>query len=51
MKSNVFHVVQMPGDGIGIEVMQAAGAVLAAVEARYGLGFRYETVPGGAQVA
>jgi 3-isopropylmalate dehydrogenase len=48
MKSNVFHVVQMPGDGIGIEVMQAAGAVLAAVEARYGLGFRYETVPGGA---
>jgi len=48
MKSNVFHVAQMPGDGIGIEVMQAADAVLAAVESRYGLGFRFEPIPGGA---
>lgn len=48
MKSNVFHIAQMPGDGIGIEVMQAANAVLQAVETRFGLGFRLETIPGGA---
>ena len=47
-KANTFHIALMPGDGIGPEVMEAAGAVLEAVEARYGLGFSRETIPGGA---
>jgi 3-isopropylmalate dehydrogenase len=47
-RANMFHLALMPGDGIGIEVMEAAGAVLEAVAARYGLGFRGETIPGGA---
>jgi 3-isopropylmalate dehydrogenase len=48
IKSNVFHIALMPGEGVGLEVMDAASAVLQAVEARYGLGFRNETIPGGA---
>ena len=48
MKSNSFHLAVMPGEGIGIEVMQAAGVVLEAVEQRFGLSFRQETIPGGA---
>jgi 3-isopropylmalate dehydrogenase len=48
MKSNVFGIAVMPGDGIGIEVMEAAQTVLDAVEARFNLGFRFETIPGGA---
>lgn len=45
-----FRIVVLPGDGIGIEVMQACLAVLDAVEKRFG-GFRlrYEEHPGGAQ--
>lgn len=49
MRANVFGIALMPGDGIGLEVMEAAHAVLAAVEARFGLGFRFETIPGGAR--
>jgi 3-isopropylmalate dehydrogenase len=48
MNDNAFHIAVMPGDGIGIEVMDAALAVLGAVEKRHHLGFRFETVPGGA---
>ena len=48
MKSNSFHLAVMPGEGIGIEVMHAAGVVLEAVEQRFGLSFRQETIPGGA---
>ena len=48
MKSNSFHLAMMPGEGIGIEVMDAAGVVLEAVEQRFGLSFRQETIPGGA---
>jgi 3-isopropylmalate dehydrogenase len=47
--SNSIHIAVMPGDGIGVEVMEAALAVLDAVEARFGLAFRRETVPGGAR--
>ena len=45
-----FRIVVLPGDGIGIEVMQACLAVLDAVEKRFG-GFRlkYDEHPGGAQ--
>lgn len=38
----------MPGEGIGIEVMSAALAVLEAAQARFGFACRTETVPGGA---
>jgi 3-isopropylmalate dehydrogenase len=48
--SNALHVALMPGDGIGVEVMDAALAVLDAVEERFGIGFRRETVAGGARV-
>ncbi len=48
--SNALHVALMPGDGIGVEVMDAALAVLDAVEARFGIAFRRETAPGGAKV-
>jgi 3-isopropylmalate dehydrogenase len=47
--SNTFRIAVMPGDGIGVEVMNAALAVLDAVEERFGLAFRRETVPGGAR--
>ncbi len=46
--ANHFHVALMPGEGIGVEVTAAATAVLEAVEARFGLGFRCETIQGGA---
>lgn len=48
MKSNSFHLAVMPGEGIGVEVMEAASAVLEAVESRFGIAFRSEHVPGGA---
>lgn len=48
MSSNSFHLAVMPGEGIGIEVMQAAAMVLEAVERRFGLSFRSEEIPGGA---
>jgi 3-isopropylmalate dehydrogenase len=48
MTSNSFHLAVMPGEGIGIEVMQAASIVLDAVEKRFGLSFRSEEIPGGA---
>lgn len=48
MSSNSFHLAVMPGEGIGLEVMEAASAVLTAVEDRFGLSFRSETIPGGA---
>ena len=48
MTDNAFRIAVMPGDGIGIEVMDAALAVLDVVERRHGLAFRRETVPGGA---
>ncbi len=48
MTPNAFRIALMPGEGIGPEVMAAGMTVLAAVEARYGLGVRGETIPGGA---
>jgi 3-isopropylmalate dehydrogenase len=48
MTANSFHLAMMPGEGIGIEVMQAATLVLDAVEHRFGLSFRQEEIPGGA---
>ncbi|TCR68522.1 isocitrate/isopropylmalate family dehydrogenase [Bosea sp. BK604] len=48
MSSNSFHLAVMPGEGIGIEVMEAAHAVLGAVEERFDLSFRQELIPGGA---
>ena len=48
---NKFNIVVLPGDGIGVEVMQACLAVLEALQQRVG-GFRlaYDHRPGGAQL-
>ncbi|MCL4766985.1 MAG: isocitrate/isopropylmalate dehydrogenase family protein [Hyphomicrobiaceae bacterium] len=48
MRSNSFRIAVMPGEGVGIEVMGAALAVLDAVEARFGVGCARDTVMGGA---
>src|SRR5215204_7057785 len=48
MKANAFRVAVMPGEGIGVEVMAAALAVLEAVEKRFGLAFAPDHIPGGA---
>jgi 3-isopropylmalate dehydrogenase len=48
--SEDFRIVVLPGDGIGVEVMQTCMAVLAAVEQRVsGFRLKYEHHPGGAQ--
>ena len=46
--SNSFHIAVMPGEGIGTEVIDAALHVLDAVERRFNLAFRRETIAGGA---
>jgi len=43
-----YEIAVFPGDGIGIEVMEAAMAVLAAAEARFGFSLRAERWDGGA---
>ncbi len=48
MTANTFGLAIMPGEGIGPEVIDAALHVLAAVERRFGLGFRHDTIEGGA---
>ena len=48
MGANTFGLAVMPGEGVGLEVMEAGKTVLAAVERRFGLGFRHELIPGGA---
>jgi 3-isopropylmalate dehydrogenase len=44
-----FHIVVLPGDGIGIEVTDAATAVLDAAQARHGFRLAYDRRPGGAR--
>jgi len=48
MSRNSFSLAVMPGEGIGVEVMDAALTVLDAVERRHGIGFHRQHVPGGA---
>ncbi|MBM3537028.1 MAG: isocitrate/isopropylmalate dehydrogenase family protein [Alphaproteobacteria bacterium] len=48
MAANSFHVAVMPGDGIGVEVMEAALAVLDAAERRHGFATKRQAAPGGA---
>lgn len=49
MSGNAFRIAVMPGDGIGIEVMDACMTVLDAVTSKLGgPGLDYETLPGGA---
>ena len=45
---NEFNIVVLPGDGIGIEVIDAALAVLEPLQKRHGFQLRYDTRPGGA---
>jgi 3-isopropylmalate dehydrogenase len=48
MKSS-YHIAVLPGDGIGNEVMQAAGIMLGAVESRIGVKFSLDYQKAGAQ--
>jgi 3-isopropylmalate dehydrogenase len=49
MKNSAFRIAVLPGDGIGVEVMDAAVAVLDALVPRFaGLRLDYDRVPGGA---
>jgi 3-isopropylmalate dehydrogenase len=49
MRNSAFHIAVLPGDGIGVEVMDACLGVLDALTSRVG-GVRldYERIPGGA---
>jgi 3-isopropylmalate dehydrogenase len=47
MKSD-FNIVVLPGDGIGIEVIDATLAMLEPVQKRFGFSLRYDRRPGGA---
>ncbi len=46
--SKEFNIVVLPGDGIGIEVVDATLALLAPVQARFGFKLHYDRRPGGA---
>lgn len=46
--SSEFAIAVLPGDGIGVEVMQTCISVLNAVESRFGFRLNTEQVPGGA---
>ena len=48
--SNSMRVAVMPGDGIGVEVTDAAMGVLGKLARRHGLGLSTETLPAGAFV-
>lgn len=48
MNDNSFQIAVMPGDGIGVDVMEAALAVLAVAERRHSLSFRCQKIAGGA---
>ena len=48
MNTNAHRIAVMPGDGIGIEVTEAALAVLDAAEKRFGFATTRDSVPGGA---
>lgn len=48
MPTNAVRVAVMPGDGIGVEVTEAAAFVLEKLVRRHGLGLSTETLPAGA---
>ncbi|MEO6269902.1 MAG: isocitrate/isopropylmalate family dehydrogenase [Lautropia sp.] len=49
MKSD-FHICVLPGDGIGVEVIDATLALLEPVQKRFGLHLKYDRRPGGAHL-
>ena len=49
MKSD-FNIVVLPGDGIGVEVIDATLALLEPVQKRYGFKLQYDRRPGGAHL-
>jgi 3-isopropylmalate dehydrogenase len=44
-----YHIVVLPGDGIGVEVIDATLAVLEPLRSRHGFKLAYDRRPGGAQ--
>jgi 3-isopropylmalate dehydrogenase len=49
MKSD-FNIVVLPGDGIGVEVIDATLALLEPLQKRHGLTLKYDRRPGGAHL-
>jgi len=49
MRNSQFEIAVLPGDGIGVEVMESCLAVLDALAAGAGLGFAWRRVEGGAR--
>ena len=45
-----FNIVVLPGDGIGVEVIDATLALLEALQRRYGFILKYDRRPGGAHL-
>jgi 3-isopropylmalate dehydrogenase len=50
MPSNALEICLMPGDGIGVEVFEAALTVAEAAQSRHGFALAYDRVPGGAHL-
>jgi 3-isopropylmalate dehydrogenase len=46
--SNEFNIAVLPGDGIGVEVMNACLELLQPVQKRFGITLKQQLVPGGA---
>jgi 3-isopropylmalate dehydrogenase len=46
--TQTFNIVVLPGDGIGVEVIDATLALLEPVQARFGFTLNYDRRPGGA---
>lgn len=49
MPKQRYHVVTLPGDGVGPEVTAQAVAVLEAAAGRHGVAFDFEEIPGGGE--
>ena len=45
-----FNIVVLPGDGIGVEVIEATQALLEPVQRRFGFSLKYDRRPGGAHL-
>jgi 3-isopropylmalate dehydrogenase len=49
MKSD-FNIIVLPGDGIGVDVIDATLALLEPLQGRYGFSLKYDRRPGGAHL-
>ena len=49
MSKDRYHVVTLPGDGVGPEVTQEAVGILEAAAHRFGANLEFEEIPGGGE--